>query len=749
MQPLSQTNSLVVTVLAVDLDQFAATVVSTKLRLVCGAQRETLKSKDVAQWGAAVEFLPPVDTISITVHIKDASACLCSGYDVFGTTSIPLCSLDTSTTTGATEGFFPFAHGHGGVRLAFEWSADVAPCSRVHLPWRRHAHCADCNAPVCKHCSFLSDRGVVCRACVAAKRALVLSPVASATASETDSDGASAPMPLPTIEPLSFPVPDDDHVSAADFQVVGAMDSVLVVRKSHGSDAGTMYALRPTLKTPASLPGLIRAKAVVEAFDHPHVLAPLYLFQTATTAYEVASTAARQPLTTLLGGVDEIEGAQLLARVLAGLAHVHARGYVHGAVSSANVLLGHDGTVVLAGFEHVTPLASEGAIVDWHAFGLLVYQLFVGAGPLTEATFLTDATCRQHGLPHAGRDLCLALFSATKESTATDFMATDFFFGVDWTTLDTTPAPHPSDAPQLDDVPTDAFDLALLQARVFANDPGVWPLYIPEYAYARATTVGGSDFAVLGTLTTPTHDEVHLVQKLTGTDAGAYYALQCTVKATARPPAIDVSSLRHATLVPTRYRFQTRTTAFVVTPVLRGHTLRSIQKTTGLDEREVAWYLSQVFLGLAYLHAHGVAHGSLSLQNVVVTDDATAVFARTDAFVPLTASTRRADFIAFGDLLTQLLADKAILSDAATDLLSAYTSGTTIDVGHSLFFSWIAWDLMCTDAFHLDVSRPIGRFLSADNGRPCTRLFEDDLTHPCVHWPNFVFPPRTSSTTAM
>ncbi|KDO18949.1 hypothetical protein SPRG_14382, partial [Saprolegnia parasitica CBS 223.65] len=249
---------------------------------------------------------------------------------------------------------------------------------------------------------------------------------------------------------------------------------------------------------------------------------------------------------------------------------------------------------------------------------------------------------------------------------------------------------------------------------------------------------------------------VHLVQKLTGTDAGAYYALQCTVKATARPPAIDVSSLRHATLVPTLYRFQNRTTAFVVTPVLRGHTLRSIQKTTGLDEREVAWYLSQVFLGLAYLHAHGVAHGSLSLQNVVVTDDATAVFARTDSFVPLTASTRLADFIAFGDLLTQLLADKAILSDAAIDLLSAYTSGTTIytsgttiDVGHSPFFSWIAWDLMCNDAFHLDASRPIGRFLSADNGRPCTLLFEDDPTHPRVHWPNYVYPPPTATATAM
>lgn len=169
-----------------------------------------------------------------------------------------------------------------------------------------------------------------------------------------------------------------------------------------------MYALRPTLKTPASLPGLVRAKTVVEAFDHPNVLAPLYLFQTATTAYEVTSTAARQPLTTLLGGVDEIEGAQLIARVLAGLAHVHARGYVHGAVSSVNVLLGHDGAVVLAGFEHVTPLANDGAIVDWHALGLLVYQLFVGAGPLTEDTFLTDATCRQHGLPPAGRDLCLA-----------------------------------------------------------------------------------------------------------------------------------------------------------------------------------------------------------------------------------------------------------------------------------------------------------------------------------------------------
>lgn len=95
-----------------------------------------------------------------------------------------------------------------------------------------------------------------------------------------------------------------------------------------------------------------------------------------------------------------------------------------------------------------------------------------------------------------------------------DFMASDFFFGVDWASLDATPVPHPSDAPQLDDVPTDAFDLALLQARVFANDPDVWPLYIPAYAYARATTIGASDFAVLGKLTTPTHDQVRAIVSL-------------------------------------------------------------------------------------------------------------------------------------------------------------------------------------------------------------------------------------------
>ncbi len=92
------------------------------------------------------------------------------------------------------------------------------------------------------------------------------------------------------------------------------------------------------------------------------------------------------------------ERLQIIERVARSLAHVHARGVVHGDVEPSNVFLGHDGSVVLLDFGSSRFEAeSYTRTVDVFALGLVALKLLADAPAVTRAieqAFARDPSAR-------------------------------------------------------------------------------------------------------------------------------------------------------------------------------------------------------------------------------------------------------------------------------------------------------------------------------------------------------------------
>ncbi|MFF8673844.1 protein kinase [Streptomyces sp. NPDC015242] len=166
---------------------------------------------------------------------------------------------------------------------------------------------------------------------------------------------------------------------------------------------GELVAREVRFSAEADHPHLVRTHAVctLRAPDLPALDGAIALVM------DRAEASLKDVLDAAVSGVP-IDGAERILRgVAAGLAHMHAAGWVHGDLKPANVLLGPDGQVWLADFglateldgthAHLPPLGtldhlppewwsqrtgSEGAVVrptaDIWAFGVLAHQVLTG-----------------------------------------------------------------------------------------------------------------------------------------------------------------------------------------------------------------------------------------------------------------------------------------------------------------------------------------------------------------------------------
>ncbi|MFM9610549.1 protein kinase domain-containing protein [Streptomyces niveiscabiei] len=163
---------------------------------------------------------------------------------------------------------------------------------------------------------------------------------------------------------------------------------------------GELVAREVRFSTEADHPHLVRTHAV-HTVDAPGLPA-------LDGAIALVMDRAEQSLCEVLNAGGEIpDPVRILRGVLAGLAHMHGEGWVHGDLKPANVLLGTDGEVWLADFglateldgthAHMPPLGTldhlppewwsqrtgaEGAVVrttaDIWAFGVLAHQVLTG-----------------------------------------------------------------------------------------------------------------------------------------------------------------------------------------------------------------------------------------------------------------------------------------------------------------------------------------------------------------------------------
>ncbi|MGV9500086.1 protein kinase domain-containing protein [Streptomyces sp. NPDC003642] len=166
---------------------------------------------------------------------------------------------------------------------------------------------------------------------------------------------------------------------------------------------GELVAREVRFSAEADHPHLVRTHAVctVEAPDLPDLDGAIALVM------DRAGASLKDVLDAAVTGGPIDGAARVLRGVAAGLAHMHAAGWVHGDLKPANVLLGTDGQVWLADFglaaeldgthAHLPPLGTldhlppewwsqrtgtEGAVVrptaDVWAFGVLAHQVLTG-----------------------------------------------------------------------------------------------------------------------------------------------------------------------------------------------------------------------------------------------------------------------------------------------------------------------------------------------------------------------------------
>ncbi|MEV5356329.1 serine/threonine-protein kinase [Streptomyces sp. NPDC086081] len=166
---------------------------------------------------------------------------------------------------------------------------------------------------------------------------------------------------------------------------------------------GELVAREVRFSAEADHPHLVRTHAVctVEAPELPALDGAIALVM------DRAEASLKDVLDAAVTGGPIDDAARVLRGVAAGLAHMHAAGWVHGDLKPANVLLGADGQVWLADFglaaeldgthAHLPPLGTldhlppewwsqrtgtEGAVVrptaDIWAFGVLAHQVLTG-----------------------------------------------------------------------------------------------------------------------------------------------------------------------------------------------------------------------------------------------------------------------------------------------------------------------------------------------------------------------------------
>lgn len=202
------------------------------------------------------------------------------------------------------------------------------------------------------------------------------------------------------------------------------------------TDALTLYIVPERFSADARQRFLVRFRkeaAAVTALVHPHIL-PVYEYgEQSGYPYLVTPYMTNGSLADLLkqqGRFDPARTQEMLAQVITGLSYAHQRGFIHGTLKPANVILSDDGTMQVAGFglmhilqasgieyadqpyahllsitgaflaapEYLAPEIVQGQSIDVrsdvYALGCILFELLSGKPPFTGSNPLEVA--RQH-----------------------------------------------------------------------------------------------------------------------------------------------------------------------------------------------------------------------------------------------------------------------------------------------------------------------------------------------------------------
>lgn len=205
----------------------------------------------------------------------------------------------------------------------------------------------------------------------------------------------------------------DSKLAVSDFDLLkvvgkGAFGKVMLVRKRHGSDKGSIYAMKVLKKSMIAAKGQVEhtkaERSILCEIHHPFIVCLRYAFQSEEKLYLITDYYCGGSLFYHLRksrGFSEKRARFYAAELLLALSHLHDHHIIYRDLKLENVLMDDLGHIALTDFglsknqvddvfenqlttfcgtaEYIAPELLKGqkygAAVDWWSFGVLLYEM--------------------------------------------------------------------------------------------------------------------------------------------------------------------------------------------------------------------------------------------------------------------------------------------------------------------------------------------------------------------------------------
>ncbi|XP_067896476.1 ribosomal protein S6 kinase alpha-3 isoform X2 [Heterodontus francisci] len=191
----------------------------------------------------------------------------------------------------------------------------------------------------------------------------------------------------------------------------GSFGKVFLVRKTHGSDAGQLYAMKVLKKATLKVRDRVRTKMerdILVEVNHPFIVKLHYAFQTEGKLYLLLDFLRGGDLFTRLSKevmFTEEDVKFYLAELALALDHLHSLGIIYRDLKPENILLDQEGHIKLTDFglskesidhekkaysfcgtvEYMAPEVvnrrGHTQSADWWSFGVLMFEMLTGTLP--------------------------------------------------------------------------------------------------------------------------------------------------------------------------------------------------------------------------------------------------------------------------------------------------------------------------------------------------------------------------------